>query len=298
MDDRRGGAFCVVFAALLWSTAGLFMGMLGDLDAWTILFWRSLFGAAMTASLYFHRRGWRRRAAVSMRWWWMIAVAASAVGMIAFIPALRLTSVANVAMIHAALPVFAALVSMLILAETPSRATVLLSCAALVGALVIFTGSAAGSSGRTGDLLALLMTVAIALMTVMLRLCGGSILSMVATSNAIAAGVAYCLSPSIAIDTAQAGLLAAFALIQMVLGLLLYGKGAQLLPSAETALLSLTEVPLSPFWVWLVFGQQPTPVAVIGGLIILAAAASHGVLLLRRGADGSLQLSQSSEGPS
>ncbi|KRB49192.1 hypothetical protein ASE04_18615 [Rhizobium sp. Root708] len=297
MDDRRAGALCVLSAALLWSTAGLFMGLLAELDAWTILFWRSLFGAFMATALYFPGAGRRRGAAVSMKWWW-IAVAASAVGMVAFIPALRLTSVANVAMIHAALPVFAALASILILGETPSRATVLLSCVALAGALVILSGSPAGSSDRAGDLLALLMTMSIALMTVALRLRGGSNLSMVAASNAIAAGVAYCLSPDIAVDVAQTGLLAAFGLIQMVFGLLLYGKGAQLLASAETALLSLAEVPLSPLWVWLAFSQQPTPPGMVGGLIILAAAAAHGVLHLRRSSAESLRLRQSSEGPS
>lgn len=295
MTGRRLGAFSVLMAAVLWSTAGLFMGLLGDLDPWTILFWRSLFGAAITAAMAFPEPRRRRGATGSLRWWW-VAVVASAVGMIAFIPALRLTSVANVALIHAALPVFAAMASFLIQAERPSRATALSSFVSLAGAAVIFASSSTAEAARSGDLLALVMTISIALMTVALRLYDGPVRSVVAASNGIAAIAAYFISSDITIDIGQAVLLAAFASIQMVLGLILYSKGAQLLPSAQTALLSLAEVPLSPLWVWLAFGEQPTPACVVGGLIILAATVSHGVLHLYRNTGEGLPMRQISKG--
>ncbi len=295
MTGRRLGVLSVLTAALLWSTAGLFMGLLGELDAWTILFWRSLFGAVITTALALLDPRRRAKASGSRTWWW-IATVASAVGMIAFIPALRLTSIANVALIHAALPVFAAMASILIHAERPSRATVISSFVSLAGAALIFIGSSAAGSGRSGDLLALVMTMSIALMTVALRAYDGSVGSVVATSNGIAAIAAYCVSPDITIEIGQAIVIAAFAAIQMVLGLIFYSKGAQLLPSPQTALLSLAEVPLSPFWVWLAFGERPALGSVVGGLIILAATVLHGILNLYRSAERGPWMRQTPKG--
>ena len=39
---RRSGVILVAVSAILWSTAGLFVRM-ADLDAWTIVAWRSVF---------------------------------------------------------------------------------------------------------------------------------------------------------------------------------------------------------------------------------------------------------------
>ncbi|SEI10232.1 Permease of the drug/metabolite transporter (DMT) superfamily [Rhizobium tibeticum] len=285
MKVQHLGTFYILGAAMLWSTAGLFMGLLVTLDVWTILFWRSFFGAIavggaalMRGDAGFHPRLLRRS--------WFVATGCSAFGMVTFIPALQLTSVANVAMIHASLPVLAAIASALTLRERPARPTVFFSGAALVGAAVIFTGSPGGSSSQLGNLLALLMTISIAFMTVALRADRGrSVLWIIAVSNVIAAIVALCFAPSISIDLDDALLLACFSLIQMVLGLVLYSKGAQLLPSAEVALFSLVEVPLSPLWVWLTFDQRPGLPSVFGGAIIVTTAIGHILTRWRRDAD-------------
>ena len=62
-------------------------------------------------------------------------------------------------------------------------------------------------------------------------------------------------------------------------GLILYSLGAKYLPSAELALLSLMEVVCGVLWVWIPFfgiNEVPSPMVIIGGLIITFAVLFHG----------------------
>jgi drug/metabolite transporter (DMT)-like permease len=54
-------------------------------------------------------------------------------------------------------------------------------------------------------------------------------------------------------------------------GLGIYTMGARRLPSAQAALLSASEVPMAPLWVWIFFSEVPTGETFIGGGLVLAA---------------------------
>ncbi len=263
----------ILLAAGLFSTAGFFIGFL-DMNVWAILFWRSLFALAFTsifiamqptslARLRFDRAG-------------LLAAILSAAATLAFIPSLRLTSVANVAVIHGALPLITVILSGLILAERVDRRTVGLCLLVAFGAIIIFAGSASSGIRLAGDGLALMMTIFMALMTIAFKRSNVlSVLPMVGLSNAIAMLAGAAMAPNLALDAKQAFVIACFALFQISFGLILYAKGARLLPPPETALLSLCEVPLSALWVWLAFDQRPTLQTIVGGGIILVAVIVH-----------------------
>ena len=53
------------------------------------------------------------------------------------------------------------------------------------------------------------------------------------------------------------------------------------LSAAEVGLLALLEVLLGPIWVWLAFNEAPTPLALIGGAIVLGALVVNAVVGLR-----------------
>ena len=50
-----------------------------------------------------------------------------------------------------------------------------------------------------------------------------------------------------------------------------YTLGARHLPAAALQLLALTELVLSPLWVWLVVNEVPTAATLAGGGMIMAA---------------------------
>ena len=74
----------------------------------------------------------------------------------------------------------------------------------------------------------------------------------------------------------------ALGVFQVGAGLILYTLGSKAVPSAELALLSMTEVIFGPFWVWLFLGETTGGYTLLGGIILLIAIASNALLGLRR----------------
>jgi drug/metabolite transporter (DMT)-like permease len=268
MTIKRHAQLQVVLATAFFSTAGLFTALL-DTDIWSLVFWRSAF-ALIFISFIIATDDQNSLQIPDLAG--LVAILSSATAMIAFIASLRLTSVANVAVIHGTLPMLTTLIEWLVVRKPVPRQTILLCLAAGFGAVIIFTGSTSSGSRLAGDGLALWMTILMALMTVALHRSKTPSLLIVAMSNGLAALAAAVFSPSLTVSIGEASILACFALVQMTLGLLLYTKGSRVLPPAETSLISLAEVPMSTLWVWAAFGKGPRLLTVLGAAIILTVA--------------------------
>jgi drug/metabolite transporter (DMT)-like permease len=69
---------------------------------------------------------------------------------------------------------------------------------------------------------------------------------------------------------------------QLAGGLLLYMASLKRIPAGQAALLGLLELVLGPIWVWLFDGEKPDDLTLIGGAIVIAAAAANVWLDSRR----------------
>ncbi|OWV96855.1 DMT family transporter [Rhizobium sp. R693] len=267
MSVERQAQFHLFLSAVFFSTAGLYMGLI-EVGVWAVVFWRSFFALVFTSALILvtRDRGFTRLDPAGLA-----GAMLSAAAMLAFIPALRLTSVANVAVIHGSLPLLTSLLARLTIKEPFSLSTAGLCAAAGIGTAVIFSGSASSGLRLAGDGLALLMTILMALMTIAFRRSQASSLILVALSNGFAGIAGAMLAPSLAVSAGQGLILACFALVQMSLGLLFFAVGSRRLPPADTALILLAEVPLSAVWVWLAFADVPAIETITGAGIILTA---------------------------
>jgi len=54
------------------------------------------------------------------------------------------------------------------------------------------------------------------------------------------------------------------------------------IPAGRAALLGLLELVLGPIWVWLVDGERPGPLTLLGGAIVIGSAAANVWLDSRR----------------
>lgn len=272
LSQHRKGIALIVAAAVAWSTAPFFTWLL-PFDSWTILFWRGLFGAAMISAILVLLQGWNglRDFTRIDRTGWLVA-SLSALGMVCFIPSLQLTSVSNVAIIIATGPFVTAALAWVWLKEVPRLRTTLASLVALVGIAIIVGGAHPGSD-FLGLALAIIMTVAIAVMTVIVRQHRNtSMVAAAALSNILGCVVSLPFAQGIAAVTAHDVLIfAMFGFCQVALGLSLYMLGSRLLPSGQAALIATLETPLMPFWVWLAFQEAPAPRALIGGALVMGA---------------------------
>jgi drug/metabolite transporter (DMT)-like permease len=271
-SQRRKGIALVVAAAVAWSTAPFFTRLL-PFDSWTILFWRGLFGAAMIAAILVLLQGWNglRDFTRMDRTGWLVA-SLSALGMVCFIPSLQLTSVSNVAIIIATGPFVTAALAWVWLKEVPRLRTTLASIVALCG-IAIIVGGARLNSDILGIALAVIMTVAIAVMTVIVRQHRNtSMVAAAALSNILGCVVSVPFAQGIAAVTAHdVFVFAMFGFCQVALGLSLYMLGSRLLPSSQAALIATLETPLMPFWVWLAFQEAPSSRALVGGALVMGA---------------------------
>jgi drug/metabolite transporter (DMT)-like permease len=271
MRGRRIAELQVLSAAACFSTAGLFMGLL-ETNIWTVVFWRS-FVAFCAVAIY--AVFWPHRHFCVPDRAGLLSAVCSAAAMVAYITALRLTTVANVAVIHGTLPLVTACLASLTTRERMSSSSVALALLAAMGAGLIFLGSGASTLRMAGDSLGFLMTILMALMTIAYRRSETSTLILVALSNGIAALVGALFSPNIAVSAYEFLMLTCFALVQMALGLLLYTMGARVLPPAESALISLAELPLSSYWGWAVSKQVPAALTMAGGAVVFLTVAIH-----------------------
>jgi drug/metabolite transporter (DMT)-like permease len=158
------------------------------------------------------------------------------------------------------------------LREVPQLRTTLAGIVALVGIAIIVDGARPGSD-FLGLTLAVIMTAAIAAMTVIVgQHRNTSMVAAAALSNILGSAVSVPFAQGIAAITAHDLLIfAMFGFCQVALGLALYMLGSRLLPSSQAALIATLETPLMPFWVWLAFQEAPSSRALIGGALVMGA---------------------------
>src|ERR1700747_1060898 len=100
-DQPRLGGLLIVASAVAFSLAGFFTRLIA-LDAWTLLFWRGLYGGLFIAAYIIWVHGRDPLAAVrAVGCAGLLVAACSTVATICFINALERTSVADVMVINA-----------------------------------------------------------------------------------------------------------------------------------------------------------------------------------------------------
>lgn len=69
--------------------------------------------------------------------------------------------------------------------------------------------------------------------------------------------------------------------VQLALQYILVATATRHVPAAEVALVGRLALILAPLWVWLSVGEEPGPLTLIGGAIVLGAITAHGALEMR-----------------
>lgn len=262
------GVILLIVAAVTYSTAGIFTkGVVAG--AWSVIFWRGVFAAGFTTGWTIGKGTFRQNFFSMGRSGWTVGVI-GAIGTAAFIPAFKLSSVANVSLIYAAAPLIAAMLAWLAIGERFTRRTLIGSLCALIGVGVIVSGSI-GKVNLTGDALALVMTIAMATIMVIYRKytdtpgAGPSVLqSLFLIPPSFVFGAPFQTEPF------EIAILAAFGLLFAIASVTL-AEGAKRVPSGQTALLSALETPLAPVFAFFIFAEIPSNATFLGGTVVLMA---------------------------
>jgi drug/metabolite transporter (DMT)-like permease len=275
------GIALVALSTVTWGSGGLFVRLLPP-DLGTVLFWRGLFAVIFIGAFVLLRFGQRFPGLLmAMGSQGILITLCSTASTILFVAGVQHTSVANAFTILAALPFVAAAIAWLWAGERPSALTMVASAIALVGIIIMFRPTAGGP--RLGDLLALLGTVAQALMTVAIRRNQKvEILPIAWLSVLLSVAIAIPLAENLwALTPRDYAVAAGFGLLAVALGQVLYMTGSALIPAPLTSLIGTMEAPLAALWAWIGIGEVPPVTTVVGGSIVLASVL--GRLLFERG---------------
>jgi len=274
--ERARAILAYLLICLMWSTSGLLVRSMSVADSWQINALRTgTAGLFLTLWLAVLHRGrlLARLRAVGPRALLAIFVSFAA-GTNLFIYALEHTTVANTACLGATSPFWAMLLAWWRLGERPSRRTLLAACLALAGAaLMVGQGLAVGGEGWRGDLAALGLALAFAFQLVNLRSYPREqLLPAFALAGLLTSGALLLFRGGLlALPATDLGLGLLLGLVQMTVPTILMVWTARWLTAVEIALLSLLDTVLNPFWVFLFLGEAPSPLALLGGVVILVA---------------------------
>jgi drug/metabolite transporter (DMT)-like permease len=285
VKDGRG-AWLVVGSAVVWSFGGAIARFLPGVEVWTQIFWRSAFACAFLLAFLFIRDGRRGFSAFrQMGWPGLVVALCFAAATISFVTALQYTSVANVVLIGASVPLVAALISWLVFGEKVAPATWAAIAAVIAGVVIMVSDSLGDRSSLTGNLLAMVISLVFSIATVTTRRYAGVHMTpAVALATALAGATALTQAGSLSVTAGELGWLFAFGALNLGLGMALFVTGARLIPAANAALFGTLETVLGPVWVWLIHHEAASPRVLAGGAIVLAALFAHLALERRRAA--------------
>ncbi len=276
--SQANGIVLVLGSAIVWSFGGTLARFLDINDSWTVVFWRSVFAALFLIGFMLLRDG-PRSTVTLFRTMGLPGIAVGlcfAIASTSFILALAYTTVANVVLIQAGVPLIAALIAWILFRERISLLTWVAIAAVIFGVAIMVSDSIGGTVSPIGDALALLIALVFATATVITRRYAHVRMTPAVCLGTIVAGsVAATQASGFAVTLPELGVLMAFGALNFGLGLALFVTGARLVPSALAALLGTTETVLGPLWVALIHGEIPSLNTVIGGAIVLTALLAY-----------------------
>jgi drug/metabolite transporter (DMT)-like permease len=280
---HRQGVIRVALAALMWSTGGLIVRSLESADVWTTVFWRGVFSAAfLLAYIWWCERGKIVQVFRAMGLPGVVVALSLGASSTCLVIAFNLTSVANTLIIFSTSPLIAAVLGRILLGEHVQANGWLVMLLAVAGVAIMVSASFAPGS-LIGDLLALLVALGSAFVTVTIRKYRDVRMTPATCLGALfTALAAFPFATPLSVSTGDFGLLFVFGALQHGAGLALYTRAAQLIPVAQVAIISLLEPILGSVWVWIFLGEHPGPTALIGSGIVLSALVSYTAIDLRR----------------
>lgn len=276
---RAAAVLMLLGAALLWSLGGVLIKWV----AWHPLAIAGVRSLVAAPALLFMMR---RRPRLGRGWAPWATAAAYAGTVITLVAATRLTTAANAILLQYTGPIYVALLAPLLLGEPTSRRDWLLVALSL-GGIALFFLDRLSPAGLWGNLVGLASGMFFGCLIMLLRYQGADDpLEAVVLGNLLAGLV--CL-PWVGPPWPGAGdwlVLGVLGVVQLALPYYLYVKAIARVTALESVLITTVEPILNPLWVALFLGELPGPWAVGGGVLVLAAVTTRGVLTARGEGEG------------
>jgi drug/metabolite transporter (DMT)-like permease len=280
-SDHAKGLSITALGVLFISPDTLLIRLVA-MDVWTLGLWRGLLQAAgITVVLVCIYRVRTPAIFRAIGWAGLALAVLFALNTLIFLSAIMSTKAANVLVIVATAPLFAAAYSYLFLKEAVAPRTWIAISAAIIGvSLLVWDGLGQGTI--FGEAMALLAAILLGAKFAIIR--GRRQVNLVpamVVSGLVYAAIALPMAEFGTVEGGQVLWLLVMGLLVITPAAALTTYGPRFLPAPEASLLTLGETVLGPLWVLLVIGETPTPMGLAGGAVILGALVVNALLGLR-----------------
>ena len=280
------GVLLVLLAGVFWSSMGIGIRSISEANVWQILLYRSVSLACFLLLVIRFRSGGKTVAAIRRTglagviggWGLVLAFSGG-------IYAIQTTTVANAMFLFAAAPFMAAILARILLGESVRVSTRFAVVGAMLG-IFIMVADGFSSGQLSGNLSALASALGFSIFTIALR--WGKLEDMIPAvflaglfGSFVALVICLLNEFDLVLTPADAAIAVAMGVFQVGLGLVIFTLGSRVVPAAELALLSMTEVLLGPLWVWLLLGETAGLLTLAGGSILMFAIVFNALTGLR-----------------
>jgi drug/metabolite transporter (DMT)-like permease len=285
--SHRHAVLLMVFAAVLWSIAGVFTRHLDSARGFEVTFWRSVFAALFVAgALLWQKKG---RAFASVRAVGKLGILSGlmwSVMFCCFMIALTMTTVANTLIVMSISPLLTAFFAWLFLRQVIALRTWLAIAVAFTGMVWMFASSVSDMGGAhlAGMAIALGVPVAASVNVITLKKAGHGVdlIPAVLLGGVFSALMMLPLSWPFQASSHDIVILAILGFFQLGLPCMLMVAAAKSLSAPEISLLALLEVLLGPLWTWIGAGEVPAQATLVGGAVVLGALVFNEAAAMRR----------------
>lgn len=266
----------LVVAALCWSLGGLLIKAV-DWPPLAVAGGRGLIAAVF---LLLTNRGLRFHFSRDQ----VLGAVAYAACTVTFCTATKLTTAANAILLQYTAPVWVALFGAWFLGERATR-TDWVTIAVVLAGMALFFADSLELAHVLGNVIAVISGLCFAAMTLALRKQKDtSATESIILGNGLAflAG-AWWIFHAPPLTAHGWGALLTLGVVQLGVSYWLYARAIKHVSALEAVLIPVIEPILNPVWVLLTLGEKPTTLALVGGLVVLAAVTTRAAISVRAG---------------
>jgi drug/metabolite transporter (DMT)-like permease len=283
-QSSLAGQMMILSSALLWSTAGILIKLIpwGSLSIASV---RGLICMLVLLALRFLRGKKGGFLPVRFTKHNVAAGAAMFVTGALFMAANKLTTAANAIVLQYIAPILILVYTAVVQKRRPTVLEISLTAVVFIGCVLAFCDKL-GGSGTLGDILALISGFTFAALIVINRMDK----TQPEDGQIIGCGLSFiCCLPFIPADSKlvitweSVGAMLALGLIQYSLANILFAKGIKKSDPVTASIILTMEPIMNPVWVFLIQGEAPGALALVGFVLVVAAVTLQSLLpILRR----------------
>lgn len=269
LDDSKKGLLLAFCGVLILSPDSLLVRLI-DVPFYALMFWRGFFMfLSLSLFLFYDNKKDFLRLYFDINKSTLIVSVLFAISTFLFVSSLHHTSVAHTLLIVGASPIFSAIFALIILKEAP-QARVWLGIFIIIVALSLVVQQKEQLVTLKGDVYALLSSIIMAYIFVHLRQHKHThLIISLSLSGLWTALASLGLASELQVSLSNAALL---LLLGTIVGIAfsLIMLSVRYMPAPITGMFMPLETVFGVFMVWLIIGEQPALLTVIGGGVIIA----------------------------